>query len=151
MAGSSPAMTTGYGVRLYLANAAFKAHGEQFLRLDRELHRQFLQDLLAEAVDDQRQRVLVRQAALAAVEELVLADLRCRCLVLDMGRRVAHLDIGHGMRAAAGADQQRVALRVVARPLGPGLHPHETTISILAAAGRDALRDDRGRGVAPDM
>src|SRR4051794_32410227 len=55
-----------------LADAAFEAHREEFLRLDRELHRQFLQDLLAEAVDDQRQGVLVGEAALAAIEQLVL-------------------------------------------------------------------------------
>src|SRR4051812_22020496 len=55
------------------------------------------------------------------------------------------------MRAAAVADQQRVALRVVARALGPRLHPDQTTIGVLAAPGRNTLRDDCGRRVAPDM
>ena len=41
------------------ADAAFEADREQLLRLDRELHRQFLQHLLAEAVDDQRQRIFL--------------------------------------------------------------------------------------------
>src|SRR3954451_8643022 len=113
-------------VPVLLPDAAFEAHGEQLLRLDRKLHWQFLEDLLAEAVDDQRQRILVRQAALAAVEELVLADLRRCRLMLDAGRGVAHLNIGNGMRAVSFADQQRVALRLVARPLGPRLHPDQT-------------------------
>ena len=85
------------------------------------------------------------EPALAAIEQLVVADLRGRRLVLDPGRGVAHLDIGHGVGAAAVADQQRVALRVVARALGPRLHPHEAAIGVLAAPGRDALRDDRRR------
>ena len=40
------------------SDTPFKADGEQFLRLDREFHRQFLQHFLAEAVDDQRYRIL---------------------------------------------------------------------------------------------
>src|SRR5207248_10542236 len=68
--------------------AAFEADREQLLRLDREFHRQLLQHLLAEAVDDERQRILVREAALPAIEHLVLADLRCRRFVLDARRGV---------------------------------------------------------------
>ena len=67
--------------------AAFEADAEQLLRLDRELHRQLLEDFLAEAVDDHVHRVLGRDAALLAVEDLVLADLRRRGLVLDLRRR----------------------------------------------------------------
>src|SRR5438067_10495732 len=89
------------------ADAAFEADGEELLRLDGELHRQFLQDLLAEAVDDQRQCVLVGEAALAAIEQLVVGNLRGRRLVLDTRGWVMHLDIGHGVGAAAVADQQR--------------------------------------------
>src|SRR5205823_11981429 len=96
-------------------------------------------------------RTLIAQSALAAIELLVLADLRGRRLVLDLGRGIAHLDVGHGVRAATVADQERVALRVVARRLGPRLHPHEPAIGILPAAGRDALRDDCRACVAPDM
>src|SRR5579863_1994813 len=75
-------------------DAAFEADGEELLRFDRELHRQFLQHVLAEAVDDQGQRVLVLDAALAAIKQLVVADLRGRRLMLDARRGVAHLDIG---------------------------------------------------------
>src|SRR5258707_8373783 len=62
------------------ADTAFEAHRQQLLRLDGELHRQLLQDFLAKSVDDQRQRILVLDAALAAIEQLVLADLRGRRL-----------------------------------------------------------------------
>jgi len=68
-----------------LSDASFQAHAQQLLRLDGELHRQLAEDLLAEAVHDHVDRVLERDAALLAVEELVLADLRGRCLVLVNG------------------------------------------------------------------
>src|ERR1700741_807401 len=99
------------------ADTTPEAHGQQLLRLDRKLHRQFLEHFLAEAVDDQRDRILGAQAALAAIEQLIVADLRGGRLVLDSGRRVAYLDIGHGMGAAPVTDQQRIALRVVSRVL----------------------------------
>ena len=63
---------------------AFEADAEQLLRLDRELHRQLAEHFLAEAVDDHVDGVLGRDAALLAVEDLVLADLRRRRLVLDL-------------------------------------------------------------------
>jgi hypothetical protein len=54
-------------------------------------------------------------AALVAIEDLVLADLRGRGLVLHARRRVLHLDVRERVRAALVAQQQRIALRVVAR------------------------------------
>src|SRR5690606_11991217 len=68
---------------LNLSDRPFEADVQQVLRLDRELHRQLLEDLAAESVDDHVDRVFLGEAALAAVEELVLADLRGRRLVLD--------------------------------------------------------------------
>src|SRR5215831_14831709 len=65
------------------SDAAFKAHGQQLLGLDGKFHRQLFEHLLAEAVDDQRYRVFGAEAALAAIKQLILADFRCRCLVLD--------------------------------------------------------------------
>src|SRR3989304_1527554 len=94
-----------------LADAPLEAHAEQLLRLDGELHGQLAEDLLAEAPDDQRDRVLHRDAALLAVENLVLADLGRGRLVLHAGRGVLHLDVGEGVGAALVAEQQRVALR----------------------------------------
>src|SRR5580704_10176320 len=57
---------------LGLADTTFETDRQQLLRLDGELHRQLLQHFLAEPVDDQRQRVLIAQSALAAIEQLVL-------------------------------------------------------------------------------
>src|SRR5262249_39725408 len=133
------------------ADAAFEAHGEQLLRLDREFHRQLLEHFLAEPVDDQRDGILGTQTTLSAIEQLILADLRSRRFVLDAGRWVAYLDVGNGMGAAALADQQRVTLRVVARALRAGLHPYQATVSVLPAAGGNPFGDDRRPGVLADM
>src|SRR6476619_2249146 len=83
-----------------LTHGAFQAHRKQLLRLDGELHRQFLQDLLAEPVDDQVHRILLRQTALATIEQLVISNLRGGRLVLHLRRRVAALDIWYRVRAA---------------------------------------------------
>ncbi len=55
------------------------------------------------------------------------------------------------MRAAAVADQQRVALRVVAGVLGAAPHADQTAVGVLAAAGRNAFRHDAAARVAADM
>jgi hypothetical protein len=61
--------------RMGSADAPFETDADEFLRFDRELHRQLLQHLAAEAVDDHRDGLLLRQAALQAVEQLIVADL----------------------------------------------------------------------------
>ena len=53
------------------------------------------------------------------------------------------------MRPAFVADQQRIALRIIARPLGPLAHADETAVGILAAPGRNALGNDAAAGIAP--
>src|SRR3954462_13111944 len=55
-----------------LSHRTFERDRDQLLGLDREFHRQLLQHVLDEAVDDQGRGLLVRQAALLAVEQLVL-------------------------------------------------------------------------------
>src|SRR5207253_9595913 len=100
---------------------------------------------------DHRHRVLGRDAALLAVEELVLADLRGRGLVLHARGGVGHLDVGCRVGAAAVAEQQRVALGAVAGVRGPRQHLHEAAVGIVAVAGGDALRDDRAPRVRPDV
>src|SRR5262245_21262883 len=56
------------------ADTAFDRNADQLLRLDGELHRQLLDHILDEAVDDQRDRLLFVDAALHDVELLVLGD-----------------------------------------------------------------------------
>src|SRR5438132_705944 len=75
-----------------LPNAPLQTHAQQLLRLDREFHRQFAEDRLAEAVDDHADSVLRAEAALLAVENLVLADLRRGGFMLDGGAGILHLD-----------------------------------------------------------
>src|SRR3546814_2942669 len=77
---------------------------------DRELHGKLLQHFAAEAVHDQRHRILGGKPARHGVEQLIVADLGGCRLMLDLRRGVPHLDIGHGVRAAVVAQQQRITL-----------------------------------------
>src|SRR5438034_11020117 len=63
------------------------------LRLDGELHRQLLEDFLAEAVHDHRYGVFGGETALLRVKDLILADLGRGRFVLHRGRAVAHVDV----------------------------------------------------------
>src|SRR5208282_2804654 len=63
------------GARTPSSDAAFEADCDQLLRLDRKLHRQLLQDIADESVDDQRRRLLRRQSPLQAIEKLLLRHL----------------------------------------------------------------------------
>ena len=71
--------------------------------------------------------------------------------MLDARRRVLDLHVRERVRAALIADQQRIALRVVARAGRALGNLHQAAIGVLAVAGRDALRDDRALGVLPDV
>src|SRR3989441_2089859 len=123
------------------SHAALEAHAEEFLCFDREFHGEFAENFLAKPVHNHVDRVLGREAALVAVENLVLADLRRAGFVLDASRRVLYLDVREGVRAAFVAAQQRVALREVARVGGARLDFHLAAIAVLAVAGGDAFRD----------
>src|SRR5690349_5460725 len=65
-----------------LSDTSFETHAQQFLGFHRELHGQFAEHFLAEAVHDHRYRVFRRDTALPAVENLVFPDLRGGCFVL---------------------------------------------------------------------
>src|ERR1044071_6492954 len=133
------------------ADAVLKLQAEQALRLDGELHRQLAEDLLAEAVDDERDGVLLRDAALLEVEQLLLRDARGGRLVLDARGVVHDLDVRERVRARAPADEHRVALRVVARALRAGQNLDEPAVRVVRLARRDALRDDCAARVLPDV
>src|SRR6185312_6318871 len=72
-------------------------------------------------------------------------------LVLDDRAGVFHFHVREGVRAALLADQQAVALGVVARALGALLHFHQAAIAVGAAAGADALGDDLRLGVLAEV
>ena len=105
------------GPFLVQPTAPSERHRQQRLGLERELHRQFVQHGLAKpptisAVASWGDAALLQEQAL-------LGDARGGGLVLDHGV-AAGVDVGEGVRAAVGPDQQRIALRVVARAGGPG-------------------------------
>src|SRR5690348_9263823 len=80
-----------------LSNRTFKTDRDQLLRLDRELHRQLLQHVLDEAIDDEADGLFLRKTALDTVEQHILGDLRGGRLVLERRRRILRLHIRHGM------------------------------------------------------
>src|SRR5512145_551114 len=102
---------------LFLANASLQADPEQPRSLDGKLHRQLLEDFFAEAVDDHRHGVLRGEAALAQVEDLILADFGRGGLVLHDRGAVAHVDVRERVRPALVADEHRVALGIIPRAL----------------------------------
>src|SRR3972149_82258 len=134
-----------------LADAALEADAEQLLRLHGKLHRQLIEDLPGEAIDDHRDRILGREPALPEVEDLVLADLGRGCLMLHPGRGILHLDVGKGVGTALVADQQRIALCVVARPTGALEDLDQPAVGVLAVTRGDALGDDRALRVLADV
>src|SRR3546814_9519425 len=75
----------------------------------------------------------------------------CSSDLLDGGAGVLHLDVGEGVRAAFLADEQRVALGVVARAVGGSRHLDQAAVGVLAAAGADALADDLALGALADV
>jgi hypothetical protein len=125
-----------------LADRPFEADGDQLLGFDHEFHRQVLQHVADETIDDQRHSFFLVEAALQAVEHLVVGDLRSGGFVLEDGGAVAALDIGNRVGAALVADEQRVALGEVAGVLGLGVCRDLTAIGIVREAGSDTLGDD---------
>src|SRR3546814_14068838 len=68
----------------------FKADTQELLGFDRELHGKLLQHCAAEAVHDQRHRILGGKPARHGVEQLIVADLGGCRLMLDLRRGVPH-------------------------------------------------------------
>src|ERR1039458_9034869 len=137
--------------QVHLPYASFQTHAEQLLRLHGELHRQLAEHFLAEPVHDHRNRVFARDPALPAIENLVLADLRRRGLVLQLRRRVLHFQVRERVRAALVAQQQRIALRIVARAGRVLQNFDSAAIGVLPVAGRNSLRHNRRSGVLADV
>jgi hypothetical protein len=131
------------------ANGALQADIDQPLRLGHELHRQLLQHVAYEAVDNQGHSLFSAQAPLPAVEQLVVGDLRRRSFMFKMRRRVLGLDIRHSVGAALVADQERIAVGEVARVGGLAVRGDEAAVGVLRVPGGDALGNDpAGRALA---
>ena len=126
-----------------LSNAAFQADAEQFLCFHGEFHRQFTENFLAEAIDDHVDRVFVEMPRWLQIKNLVFADLRSGASCSTARDGVLHFDVRERVRAALVAQQQRIALRVVARARGALQDLHQAAIGVLPVAGGNAFGDDR--------
>src|SRR3989304_5809502 len=73
-----------YRVAPASADASLQANAEKFLSFDGEFHRKLAKDFAAKSVDDHVHGVLRRKSTLFAVEDLILADLRCRRFMFDL-------------------------------------------------------------------
>src|SRR5262245_57655598 len=125
-----------------LSNRTFEADRDQLLRFHRKFHRQLLQHVLYKAVDHEADSFFLAEAALHAVEQHVLGDLRRGCFMLERRRRILGFHIGHGVGAALDADQERVAGGVVARTRRLAVGADEAAIGVLRHAGSGTLGDD---------
>src|SRR3954454_10835472 len=130
-----------------LSNRSFQRDRDQFLRFNRKLHRELLEHVLDEAVDDKAYRFFLRQPALRAIEQHVLGNLGGGGFVLEQSGGVLCLDVGHRVRAALVADQERIARREIARAGRLAVRGHEAPIGVLGTSRRDALGDDTAGGV----
>src|SRR3546814_8036258 len=72
-------------------------------------------------------------------------------LVFHRRRRLLDLDVRERVRAALLADQQRIALGVIARAMRRTLDLDQAAVAVLAATGADALGNDGALGVADQM
>src|SRR5690348_3128259 len=151
MAGYAAARLTRPTLMVISPNRTFERDFQQLLGFHREFHRQFAEHLLAEAVDDHRHRIFLADTARAAVEQLVVGNLRSRSFVLDDRSGVLHFHVREGVRTALLADQDGIAAGVVARVHRALLHLDQSAIAVLAAAGADALRYDLGFGITADV
>src|SRR3981189_2554019 len=131
-----------------LADGAFQTHAQQVLRLDRELHRKFLEHHFAKSTDDHVDRVFGRDAALQAIEQLVLADFGGAGLVLDGRSRILDFHIGKRVRRAFRTHQQRIALGKIARALGARRVFTRAAVGFSAMTRRDPFGNNGALGIA---
>ena len=113
---------------IFLAYGTLKGYAEQFLCFNGELHRQFVQYLLGISVDDEPDCLFGTNSSLVAVEELVLGNLGCGGLMLNYCAVVVYVHVRECVRTALVAQQQRVALAVVACSFGILAHAHQASI-----------------------
>ena len=134
-----------------LSHRAFEGNLEEFLGFDGELHGQFVHYLFGVTVDDEADSVFEGDSPLLAVEELVFVDLGGGGFVLHRCRGVGDDHVREGVCAALIAQEERVALAVVAGVLGMKTHLDESAVRILAMSGGDTFGDDARAGVLTDV
>src|SRR5690242_8569529 len=83
-----------------LSNTSFQADAQQFLRLNGKFHGQLAEYFFAEAIHDHAHGILGGDAALTAIEDLVLSDFGGRSFVLYTRGCVLYFQIRERVRAA---------------------------------------------------
>src|SRR5262245_29368848 len=137
--------------RRALSDASLQTNAQKLLRLDGELHWQLAEHLLAESAHDHRHGVFGRDSPLAAIEELILADLRGRGLMFHLRFIIHDFKVRKSVRAALVSKKQGIALRVIPRA-GRCLHdPDQAAVRVLPVPGGDTLGDDRALRVFSQM
>src|ERR671920_1009462 len=130
-----------------LTDRAFHLQLDQAVQLDCVLQRKLLGNWLDEAVDDHRDGLLLGEPAAHEVEELVLPDLRDRCLVLGVDLLLLDLDVRICVRPRVLVQQERVALDPALGVVATFVHFQEPAIRASARPLGDGLGGDQARGV----
>mmetsp|Transcript_18800 Transcript_18800/g.52716 ORF Transcript_18800/g.52716 Transcript_18800/m.52716 type:complete len:373 (-) Transcript_18800:1052-2170(-) len=134
-----------------LAHSALELQAHELVHLGSKLKRQLIEHLPAEARDDGAHRLLLVNASLLEVEELVLTNLAGTGLMLHLRTRLPHINVGVGVGSCTVADEHGVALGEVAGALGVWLDLHQTPVHVAGVACADALAHDAAAGVGPYM
>ena len=100
-------------VMISLSYRSFQTYAQEFPGFHGKLHREFVEHFLRIAVYNQTDGLLHGNAALVALEELILRNLTRGGFVLKDGRVVVNVHIGESMGATFGTQQQRVTRAVV--------------------------------------
>ncbi len=82
---------------------------------------------------------------------MLFADFARRCLVFHYGSLVLDVRIRESVRAARGAEQQAVALAVVARTDGTGRNLYQPTVAVLAVPCRNSFGNNGAAGILSEM
>src|SRR2546426_8118858 len=130
-----------------LTNRTFQLQTQQARCFNRKLHRELQKNILTKTVDDERDCILLRDAALHQIEQLLFADARSRGLMFYLRGVVHHFDVRERVRASIRTNQHRIALRIVPRVLGLWHNLYQAAITVVSVACRDAFRNDRRTGV----
>mmetsp|Transcript_11554 Transcript_11554/g.32417 ORF Transcript_11554/g.32417 Transcript_11554/m.32417 type:complete len:548 (+) Transcript_11554:2714-4357(+) len=129
-----------------LSHRALELQTHELVHLCRKLQWQLVEHLPTEPRDDHSHRLLRADAALLEVEELILANLGRGSFMLDLRRRVPHLDVRIRIGRSRVSYEHGIALGEIPGTLCGWLHLYEPPVHVAALAGRDSLGDDAGAG-----
>jgi hypothetical protein len=110
-----------------------------------------LKNFLAESVHDERYGIFAADTTALAVKQLIFADFRRTGFVFHGRGRVVYLNVRERMRSASVADQQGVALRVVAALVGFRQNFDQSPVAIIAMSRGYCLGYDGASRIPSDM